>query len=104
MPLLARRHRQADLLRNRDHVVRATPTSHTTSTPKPYICPLPARRLSGRTTVPSPLCSQPRVVFTGCIGSRRLPPPDQHITSTSSYGPLKYSLISKILDHTRHIP
>lgn len=73
MPLLAQRHRQADhrCLRNRDHVVTATP--HTTLPPTLYTCPPPARPLSSRTTVPSPLCSQPRVVSTRCIGSRRPP-------------------------------
>lgn len=78
MPLLARCHCQADhrRLRNRDHVVTGTP--HTTLPPTPYTCPPPARRLSGRTTVLSPLCSQPRVVSTRCIGSRRPPPPDRN--------------------------
>jgi hypothetical protein len=74
------------LLRNRDHVVASTP--HTTATSKLYICPLPARHLSGRVTVSSPLCSQPRVVHTRCIGSRRLPPPDQSNITASSFDAL----------------
>jgi hypothetical protein len=48
-------------------------TPHITTAPYRSICSLPARQLSGRATVSISLCSQPRVVYIRCIGSRRPP-------------------------------